>query len=194
MRSVGAVRAFQASGLKTLANSNKQGRRSNELYTPPGIAAARGVVYYLLAAPMSSIAALRLVTARAAPAGRRAMGGGTATRPRPSTEGRAPAFNMCAGLLIFEALRWVDPLASRMGPDVGPSTLRDAVDATASQRTNARARPTPAPRAVRRQAVQQGQHGRVRHRDRRRRRRCHLLRRVLPEQEARLHQVKGGAS
>ena len=61
---------------------------------------------------MSSIAALRLVTARAAPAGRRAMGGGTATRPRPSTEGRAPAFNMCAGLVIFEALRWVDPLAS----------------------------------------------------------------------------------
>ena len=88
--------------------------------------------------PMSSIAALRLVTARAAPAGRRAMGGGTATRPRPSTEGRAPAFNMCAGLLIFEALRWVDPLASRMGSDVGPSTLRGAVDATASQqRTNA---------------------------------------------------------
>ena len=32
-----------------------------------------------------------------------------------------------------------------MGPDVGPSTLRDAVDATASQRTNACAPPTPRP-------------------------------------------------
>ena len=63
-----------------------------------------------------------------------------------------------------------------------PATLRGAGDATASQqRTNARAPPTPAPRAVRRQAVQQGQHGRVRHRDRRRRCGRHLLRRVLPE-------------
>ncbi|CAH0377878.1 unnamed protein product, partial [Pelagomonas calceolata] len=49
-------------------------------------------------------------------------------------------------------------------------------------------------RYLRRQAVQQGQHGRVRHRDRRRRRGRHLLRRVLPEQEARLHQVNSGAS
>ena len=40
---------------------------------------------------MSSIAALRLVTARAAPAGRRAMGGGTATRPRPLTRGAPPS-------------------------------------------------------------------------------------------------------
>ena len=143
--------------------------------------------------PMSSIAALRLVTARAAPAGRRAMGGGTATRPRPSTEGRSPAFNLRAGLLIFEALRWVDPLASTRGPT--SDLPHGAVDATASeQRTNARAPPTPAPRAVRRQAVQQGQHGRVRHRDRRRRRGRHLLRRVLPEQEARLHQVNSGVS
>ena len=58
------------------------------------------------------------------------MGGGTATRPRPSTEGRAPAFNLRAGLVIAMALRWVDPLASRTRSDVGPSTLRNATDAT----------------------------------------------------------------
>ena len=49
---------------------------------------------------MSSIAALRLVTARAAPAGRRAMGGGTVLNRVLRPKGRAPAFNLRAGLLI----------------------------------------------------------------------------------------------
>ncbi len=61
---------------------------------------------------MSSIAALRLVTARAAPAGRRAMGGGTVSRRVRRPRGAPQPVNMRAGLLIFEALRWVDPLAS----------------------------------------------------------------------------------
>ena len=44
------------------------------------------------------------------------MGGGTVLNRVLRPKGRAPAFNLRAGLLIFEALRWVDPLASTRGP------------------------------------------------------------------------------
>ena len=70
------------------------------------------------------------------------MGGGTATRPRPLTEGRAPVFNLRAGLVIFEALRWVDPLASTRGPT--SDLQRSATPPTRlllRERTRARPRP-----------------------------------------------------
>ena len=60
------------------------------------------------------------------------MGGGTATRPRPLTEGRAPVFNLRAGLVIFEALRWVDPLASTRTRSETVHA-RDATDATVAR-------------------------------------------------------------
>ena len=71
------------------------------------------------------------------------MGGGTATRPRPSTEGRAPAFNLRAGLVIFEALRWVDPLASTRGPtsDLPRSAAPSTRLLLNRERTRARPRP-----------------------------------------------------
>ena len=73
------------------------------------------------------------------------MGGGTATRPRPSTEGRAPAFNLRAGLVIFEALRWVDPLAPTRGPtsDLRRSATPPTRLPLDSERASARARPRP---------------------------------------------------
>ena len=45
------------------------------------------------------------------------MGGGTATRPRPSTGGALPSLQHVRWTAhFFEALRWVDPLASTRGP------------------------------------------------------------------------------
>ena len=72
------------------------------------------------------------------------MGGGTATRPRPWTEGRSPAFNMRAGLVIFEALRWVDPLAStrtRSETVHAPRRHRRDCRSTVNEPPRARARP-----------------------------------------------------
>ena len=86
--------------------------RSNELYT--AARDRRGTRSSLLDSSSTYVLHRCASTGHRARRAGRQEGNGRRYRiaPRPSTEGRAPAFNMCAGLVIFEALRWVDPLAS----------------------------------------------------------------------------------
>ena len=71
------------------------------------------------------------------------MGGGTVLNRVLRPKGRAPAFNLRAGLVIFEALRWVDPLAPTRGPtsDLPRSTAPSTRLLLNRERTRARPRP-----------------------------------------------------